>query len=225
MTDRPNTDNPLPKFIPPQLALLRKEAPSGSLCVHEIKLDGYRNHARIDRGQFQPLTRNGLDWTKRYQATEQALGKLPVKTAYLDGELCAVRPDGTTSFAAMQAATDSGHSGEPLFFLFDLLHLDGTDMRPRPLLERKARLEGLPKGVDDRLVYDEHLVGDGPTILRQTCALKAEGLVSKQANAPYASGNRGIWVKTKCLNRQEFVIVGWTEPEGSRPYLGSLLLG
>ncbi len=139
MTDRPNTDNPLPKFIPPQLALLRKEAPSGSQWVHEIKLDGYRIHARVDRGRVQLLTRNGLDWTERYRATEQALGKLPVDRAYLDGELCAVRSDGTTSFAAMQAATDSGHSGELIFFLFDLLHLDGVEVRRRPLLERKAR--------------------------------------------------------------------------------------
>lgn len=132
----PRRNSSLPKFIPPQLALLRKEAPSGSQWVHEIKLDGYRIHARIDRGRVQLLTRDGLDWTERYRATEQALGKLPVKTAYLDGELCAVRPDGTTSFAEMQAATDSGRSGELIFFLFDQLLLDGVDMRARPLLER-----------------------------------------------------------------------------------------
>lgn len=148
----PQGDNPLLSFIPPQLALLRREAPSGSQRVHEIKLDGYRIHARVDRGRVQLLTRNGLDWTERYRAKEQSLGKLPVDRAYLDGELCAVRPDGTTSFAAMQAATDSGRSGELMFFLFDLLQLDGADMRPRPLLERKARLEWLLQGVGDRLV-------------------------------------------------------------------------
>jgi ATP-dependent DNA ligase len=145
MTDRPNTDNPLPKFIPPQLALLRKEAPSGGQWVHEIKLDGYRIHARNDRGRVQLLTRNDLNWTERYRATEQAPKRLPVGRAYLDGELCAVRPDGTTSFAAMQVATDSRHSGELMFFLFDLLHLDGADMRPQPLLERKVRQSVMPR--------------------------------------------------------------------------------
>jgi bifunctional non-homologous end joining protein LigD len=217
--------DPLPAFVGPQLALLKKEPPSGASWVHELKLDGYRIHARIDRGEVKLLTRNGLDWSPRYGATAEALRGLKCERAYLDGELCAVNPDGTTSFAAMQAATDTGRSGDLVFFLFDLLHLDGVDARPLPLTDRKAKLAGLLEGAGRRLVYHEHLVGDGRAILEQACKLKAEGIVSKQADAPYAPGNRGLWVKTKCLNRQEFVVVGWTEGEGARRALGSLLLG
>jgi bifunctional non-homologous end joining protein LigD len=217
-------DDPLPAFVAPQLALLRKEPPSGPSWVHEIKLDGYRIHARIDRGEIKLLTRNGLDWSPRYGATAEALRELKCEHAYLDGELCAVNPDGTTSFAAMQAATDTGRSGDLVFFLFDLLHLDGVDRRPPPLTDRKARLAELLKGTTRGLVYHEHLVGDGRAILKQACKLKAEGIVSKRVDAPYAPGNRGLWIKTKCLNRQEFVVVGWTEGEGARKALGSLLL-
>jgi bifunctional non-homologous end joining protein LigD len=205
--------------------LLRKEPPSGPSWVHELKLDGYRIHARIDRGEIKLLTRNGLDWSTRYRATAEALHELKCGRAYLDGELCAVNPDGTTSFARMQAATDTGRSGDLVFFLFDLLHLDGVDLRPLPLLDRKAKLAELLKRATRGLVYHEHLTGDGRAILKQACKLKAEGIVSKRVDAPYSPGNRGLWVKTKCLNRQEFVVVGWTEGEGSRKELGSLLLG
>jgi bifunctional non-homologous end joining protein LigD len=217
--------DPPPAFVDPQLALLRKEPPSGPSWVHELKLDGYRIHARIDRGEVKLLTRSDLDWSPRYRATAEALHELKCERAYLDGKLCAVNPDGTTSFAAMQAATDTGRSGDLVFFLFDLLHLDGVDLRPLPLTDRKAKLAGLLKGAGRGLVYHEHLVGDGRTILAQACKLKAEGIVSKRVDAPYAPGNRGLWVKTKCLNRQEFVVVGWTEGEGARKALGSLLLG
>jgi DNA ligase D-like protein (predicted ligase) len=212
-----NGSDPLPRFVAPQLSLLRKEARSGDEWVHELKYDGYRLHARIDRGEVRLLTRTGLDWTHRYQATAEALRGLPAGRAYLDGELCAVRPDGTTSFSAMQAATDSGSSGDLVFFLFDLLHFDGADTRQLPLVDRKMRLQALVSGADDRLRYSEHLIGDGPTIRRQACELKAEGLVSKRTDMPYVPG--------KCLNRQEFVVIGWTDPEGSRRHLESLLLG
>jgi ATP-dependent DNA ligase len=176
--------DPLPSFVAPQLALLRKEAPSGDRWVHELKYDGYRLHARLDRGELRLFTRTGLDWTPRYQATAEALRRLPADRAYLDGELCAVRPDGTTSFAEMQAATDAGSSGGLVFFLFDLLHLDGLDTRPLALLERKAKLQALLAGAEERL----RLTGNGSEILQKTCALRAEGLISKQADKPYAPG-------------------------------------
>jgi bifunctional non-homologous end joining protein LigD len=129
--------------VSPQLALLRAEAPSGDRWVHELKYDGYRLHARLEQGKVRLPTRKGLDWTHRYRATAEALAKLSVEQAYLDGQLCAVLPDGTTSFAEMQAATDEGRSGDLEFFLFDLLHANGSDTRPWPLLKRKGRLETL----------------------------------------------------------------------------------
>jgi bifunctional non-homologous end joining protein LigD len=149
--------DPLLAFVDPQLALLKKEPPSGPSWVHELKLDGYRIHGRTERGEVKLLTRNGLDWSPRYGATADALRELKCERAYLDGELCAVNPDGTTSFAAMQAATDTGRTGDLVFFAFDLLHLDGTDTRPLPLLDRKAKLAELLKGAGRGLAYPEHL--------------------------------------------------------------------
>lgn len=217
--------NALPQFVPPQLAQLRKEAPAGARWVHEIKLDGYRIHARIDGDDARLLTRTGLDWTDRYRTTEAALRRLEAKQAYIDGELCAVDEQGLTSFAATQAATDHRSSEGLVYFAFDLLHLDGEDLSQRPLLERKARLAKLLAPAPRGLRYSDHFTDPGPQVLAAACQIGAEGVVSKRADAPYASGNRGIWVKTKCLNRQEFVVVGWTEGEGSRKELGSLLLG
>jgi bifunctional non-homologous end joining protein LigD len=119
-------DAPLPAFIRPQLAKLVTEAPEGERWAHELKFDGYRVHARIDRGGAQLITaRSSLDWTSKYPATAAALKALPVSRAYLDGELCAVRPDGRTSFSLMQAATDGQSAAGLVYFVFDALHLDG----------------------------------------------------------------------------------------------------
>jgi DNA ligase D-like protein (predicted ligase) len=219
-------DRPLPAFVRPQLAKLVTEASEGERWAHELKFDGYRMHARIDRGRVQLITaRSGLDWTSKYPATAEALKKLPVARAYLDGELCAVRPDGTTSFSLMQAATDGERAAGLVYFAFDLLHLDGEDLLLKPLLERKARLAEIMRGAPGSLQYSDHVVAQGPAFLRQACKLGAEGIMSKLADAPYRPGDRGgAWLKTKCLNREEFIVVGWTDPEGSRPHLGALLL-
>ena len=112
-----------------------------------------------------------------------------------------------------------------MFFLFDLLHLDGEDLTARPVIERKARLAELLARTNSSLQYSDHQIGQGPAFHQKACALSVEGIVSKRIYAPYAPGNRGLWVKVKCLNREEFVVIGWTDPEGSRPHLGALLLG
>jgi bifunctional non-homologous end joining protein LigD len=215
----------LPEFVEPQLAQLRKEAPAGERWVHEIKFDGYRIHARIDGKDVRLLTRTGLDWADRYRATEAALSKLKVRQAYLDGELCAVDANGLSSFAAMQAATDHRASDELIYFVFDLLHLDGEDVSRLPLLDRKTRLQEFLTRAPAGLRYCEHFTEPGPDVLAAACRIGAEGVVSKRIDQPYMPGNRGVWVKTKCLNRQEFVVVGWMEGEGSSKDLGSLLLG
>jgi DNA ligase D-like protein (predicted ligase) len=216
---------PLPAFVAPQLALAVKHPPRGEQWVHELKLDGYRIHARIEGKEVRLLTRTGLDWTERYGMTKEALRGLAAKRAYLDGELCAVGSEGLTSFAAMQAATDSRRAAGLVYFAFDLIHLDGRDLRAETLVERKSRLAALIEGADPAIRYNEHLKGDGEHIFREACKLNVEGIVSKRADAAYVPGNRGIWMKCKCLNREEFVVVGWTDPKGTRPYLGSLLLG
>jgi bifunctional non-homologous end joining protein LigD len=125
----------------------------------------------------------------------------------------------------IQLASDSGNAAALVFFLFDLLHLDGEDLAARPLLERKNRLAGLLPSTGSPLHYSDHQIGMGPAFYEKACALGVEGIVSKRIDAPYAPGNRGLWRKVKCLHREEFVVVGWTDPEGTRPFLGALLLG
>jgi DNA ligase D-like protein (predicted ligase) len=217
--------SPPPKWIKPQLTRLVDEAPTGAGWLHEIKYDGYRMHARIDGGQVKLLTRTGLDWSNRYRRTTEALGSLKVKSAYIDGELCALNADGVPTFSRLQAAMDEGRTDQLVFFAFDLLFLNGESTARLPLVERKQRLQRLFRKATNGLRYSEHVVGGGPRFRQHACKLGLEGAISKLANRPYAPGDRGIWVKSKCLNREEFVVVGWTDPEGSRQHIGALLLG
>ena len=214
-----------PKWIKPQLTRLVDEAPTGPRWLHEIKYDGYRMHARIDGDKIQLLTRTGLDWSRRYPRTIEALGSLKVKSAYLDGELCALNSDGVPLFSRLQAAMHEGKTDKLVFFAFDLLFLNGESTAELPLIQRKGRLQRLFKKEIGGLRYSEHVAGDGPQFRAQACKLGLEGVISKLADRPYAPGERGIWVKSKCLNREEFVVGGWTDPEGSRQHIGALLLG
>jgi DNA ligase D-like protein (predicted ligase) len=215
---------PLPQFVPPQLSQPVEKPPSGPQWVHEIKLDGFRMAARIDHGRVQLLTRTGLDWTDKYPSAVAALANVNVETVYLDGELCGVDEAGLPSFAHTQAATDGERGVHLVYYAFDLLHLNGWNVSALPLIERKALLEPLLANKPG-LQYNGHETGDGELILTHAGKLGFEGVVSKTIDAPYAPGNRGLWRKAKWLNRQEFVVVGWSDPEGSRPYLGALLLG
>ena len=125
----------------------------------------------------------------------------------------------------IQLASDAGNAAGLVFFLFDLLWLDGEDLTARPLIARTEWLAGLLAQTGPPLQYSDHQIGLGPAFYEMACPLGVEGIVSKRADAPYVAGNRGLWLKVKCLNREEFVVIGWTEPEGRRPYLGALLLG
>jgi DNA ligase D-like protein (predicted ligase) len=135
-----------------------------------------------------------------------------------------VRADGTTSFAELQAATDTGRTTHLIYFAFDLLFLDGRDITDSPLLERKKALKRMLKEATRSVQFSDHHIGDGKRFLDAACGAKAEGIVSKRIDAGYAPGDRGIWRKSKCYQRDEFVVVGYSEPEGSRPLLGALLL-
>jgi bifunctional non-homologous end joining protein LigD len=212
-----------PAWIKPQLAALAEKAPDGSDWLHEIKFDGYRMHARLDAGRAQILTRRGNDWTEKYPTIAKSIAGLPARNAYLDGELCGVLPDGRTAFNLIQNATDTGE-GSLVFFLFDLLHLDGENMTALPLVDRKTRLACLLNGAPNSLRYNDHQIGHGPAFHRLACEHGLEGIVSKRTSGRYEPDRR-TWLKTKCLNREEFVVVGWSDPEGSRHRIGSLLLG
>jgi ATP-dependent DNA ligase len=166
--------------------------------------------ARIDNGHAQLLTRTGLDWTAKYPRAVEALTNLNVKAAYIDGELREVDDAGLPSFAHTQAATDGDREVRLVYYAFDLLHFDGRDVSDLPLIERKALLEPLIAGKPG-VQFNGHETGDGELILKHVGKLRFEGVVSKTIDASYASGNRGLWRKAKWLNRQEFVIVGWSD--------------
>jgi DNA ligase D-like protein (predicted ligase) len=214
-----------PTWIEPQLTRLAEEAPGGPDWLHEIKYDGYRMHARIDSDKIQLLTRTGLDWSHRYKRTIEALRSLKVKSAYFDGELCALNADGLPVFSRLQAAMDEGRTDQLVFFAFDLLYLNGKSTAQLPLIKRKERLERLFNKKTQGLRYSEHVFTDGPRFREHACKLGLEGIISKRIDRPYAPSDRGLWVKSKCQNREEFLVVGWTDPAGSRSHIGALLLG
>src|SRR5207244_878965 len=155
-------------WVKPQLAALLNTAPDGPEWLHEIKLDGYRMHFRLDAGKVQILTRRGNDWTDKYPAIAKDIARLPAKNAYLDGELCGVLPDGKKAFNLIQNATDTGQ-GSLVFFVFDLLYLDGEDMTALPLVDRKARLKMLLNGAPVSVQYNDHQIGHGRAFHRLAC--------------------------------------------------------
>jgi len=182
----------------------------------------------VDRGSTRLLTRNGLDWTERFEVVAAAAAGLSAERAMLDGEIVVMRPDGVSSFQELQNAMRGGRDEDLVFFIFDLIHLDGFDLTRVPLVERKGALQkvlaaaGPPAGI---LRYSDHVIGRGREFHGEACRRGLEGIVSKMANSSYRSGRTGEWLKSKCAARQEFVIGGFTEPQGSRSGLGALLLG
>jgi len=224
----PRPSDLLPEFIPPQLAQLVDRAPAGNAWVHEIKVDGYRTGARIERGQVRMLTRHANDWTPRFRPIAAILADLPVKAAYLDGEIAVLTPEGVSDFGALQEALGRhGGSREMAYIIFDILHLDGRDLRLLPLIERKVILERVLAKLPVRspVQFSADVTGQGPEFFKLACRRHLEGIVSKRANAPYRSGRSSDWLKTKCTLRHEFVIGGYRRETTGRPNLGSLLIG
>jgi bifunctional non-homologous end joining protein LigD len=219
-----------PGFIAPQLAQQTSKAPAGDDWVHELKLDGYRIqihvHSKGKEREVQLLTRKGLDWTARMPGIAQAAAQLQVKSGVLDGELVALDENGVSSFADLQAAFQEGKQTYLTYFAFDLLHLDGRNIRVLPLLQRKELLAGIIGQSDDSpLRLSEHLQSSGDEVFKKACALGAEGIVSKLASAKYTSGRGTAWLKVKCVQEQEFVIGGFTLPSKGGGGIGALLLG
>jgi bifunctional non-homologous end joining protein LigD len=217
---------PLPKFIPPQLASTSERPPIGKDWLHELKLDGYRMQARLEGGKAQLLTRSGLDWTHRMRSIAASLEALSAKTALLDGEVIVLDERGISSFAALQAAFQEGAKHALHYYLFDLLHLDGHSLRDRPLTERKSLLADLIDDLDDDTIrLSEHVHDEKAAIFEDACRHGAEGIVSKRAESVYLSGRSASWVKVKCGLRQEFVVGGFTLPSKGGKGIGALLLG
>jgi bifunctional non-homologous end joining protein LigD len=215
---------PMPETLSAQLATLVDEAPDGPGWLHEIKYDGYRMLGRIERGTCRIWSRNGKEWTDAFPNLARAAAQLPVKSAWIDGEVVAPSATGATSFQDLQNALGSRAEDALVWFVFDLPYLDGQDLRGVPLIERKRLLEPLLAG-SQRLKYGNHFVTSGPAMLAEACKLGLEGIVSKRQDAPYQSTRGKSWLKIKCSQRQEFVIGGFTEGQGSRSGFGALLLG
>ena len=218
---------PMPRNCELQLATLAKSPPEGDEWLHEIKLDGYRLLCRVSKGKATFITRGEQDWTKRFRSLAEAAERLPVKSAILDGEAVALLPSGVSSFQALQNAFRGERTAPLLYYAFDLLYLDGRDLRPLPLERRKEILAELLAGADDEgpLRLSEHIAGQGAKFFEQLCRRGLEGAISKRRNRPYVGGRGGDWIKTKCIQRAEFVIGGFTDPERSREGFGALLVG
>jgi len=214
----------LPRRLEPQLATLVTRAPEGDGWLHELKLDGYRLLGRIDQGRVTLFTRNGEDWTARFPAVAKALAQLRVNDAWLDGEVVVLDGHDVSSFQLLQEALSSGRDEDLLYFAFDLLYVDGVDIRGAPLEQRKSALKALFPSGRTPIHFLAATAGQGPAVLAHACARGFEGIVSKRCDAPYRDGRGHDWVKTKCVMRQEFVIGGFTDSDKGLDF-GALLLG
>jgi bifunctional non-homologous end joining protein LigD len=207
-----------------QLALLVDEPPSGSNWLHELKLDGYRIGVLIERKRVRLMSRRGTEWTAEFPELVESAEQLRLRNALIDGEVVMLDERGISSFAALQQRRLT--RGSLGYFAFDLLVLDGRDVSRQPLIDRKNRLRTLVGDGVGIIRYTEHFEDDGKQVLRQACALGAEGIVSKRRDAPYRwAARHADWRKSKCSKRQEFVVGGFTDPKGSRVGVGSLLIG
>lgn len=213
-----------PHFIPPQLAQLATTPPRGEKWIHEIKFDGYRTLGHIRNGVVHLYTRKGLDWSEKYPSIRQALTKLKVKETLIDGEIVCLDSQGRSDFQLLQEALKSSKC--PMaYYLFDLLSLNGKDLRDIPLEERKKKLKKI-LGANNAppILYSEHWDRDGGSVLKEACRLGLEGIVSKDRTRSYLSGRTSAWIKTKCNKGQEFIVIGYTQGKGSRNGFGSLLI-
>jgi bifunctional non-homologous end joining protein LigD len=221
----------MPATMQPQLALLAKKAPIGEHWLTEVKFDGYRMLARCEQGEVKLYSRNGHDWTGKWLSIAEALQRLPVDQAWLDGELVALQPSGKVSFQALQDAMQANSKATLAYFVFDLMYLNGHDLRSQPLIKRKALLKTLLDHADadspehSPLQFSDHIVGNAPEVFDHACLHDLEGVIAKRADSLYQSRRSEDWLKIKCGLRQEFVIGGYTDPAGSRQGFGALLLG
>jgi bifunctional non-homologous end joining protein LigD len=211
-----------PPFEEPQLATLVDEVPAGNGWIHEYKYDGYRLLLSVGDGLATAWTRNGKDWSDKFKALVKAAAKLPAG-CLIDGEAVALDENGKPSFQLLQSTLKESKGANLVFYAFDLLVDRGEDIRKLPNIERKQRLAALLEAVPPPIVYGDHVVGKGEALFNQVCKERGEGIVSKKADAPYRGTRTRCWLKVKCIQRQEFVIVGWSESDKRRGFRSLLL--
>jgi bifunctional non-homologous end joining protein LigD len=210
----------MPALILPQLATLVKAPPTGTAWVHEIKFDGYRMLCRMEGGDARIVSRSGKEWTDAFPTVAQATAALPVGNAWLDGEICVVDAKGRSSFQALQNVLSNAPE-TLVYFAFDLLYADGIDLSGATLLDRKRVLQQLLADAPAIIRYSDHFDVPGRDFFTSACKLGLEGIVCKRADGTFQSGRSSAWLKVKCVRRQEFVIGGWSDPEGSRSGFGA----
>ncbi|MER9331476.1 DNA ligase D [Mesorhizobium sp. M0488] len=215
-------------FVEPQLATLERDAPSGEDWLHEVKFDGYRMQAQIAGTEVRLLTRTGLDWTEKFGGEIVGeLARLKCSDAIIDGEIVVLADSGISSFALLQADLSAKRTDRFSYYVFDLMRLDGKDLRREPLVERKQALAELlgEQSESSAVRFSDHFSEPGKIMLEHVCRMGLEGVVSKRADAPYRSGRGPSWVKSKCTARQEFVIGGYLPSDKTGRGLRSLLVG
>ena len=217
----------LPEILKPQLATLVAQPPTDPAdWIYEIKFDGYRLLTRIANGDVRLYTRNGNDWTDKLPVLAGQLRKLKLKPGWLDGEIVVLNENGIPDFQALQGAFDQTRTQNIVYFMFDLPFYDGHDLRAVPLTERKQLLSSLLKNSSSALIrFSDTFDVPQRDVLGSACKLGLEGVIGKRKNSMYVSRRSADWIKLKCSQRQEFVIGGYTDPQGSRTGIGSLLLG
>ncbi|SAL88430.1 ATP dependent DNA ligase [Caballeronia arvi] len=216
----------MPALIEPQLATLVERHPAKGDWSYEIKFDGYRMLARIELGDVRLITRNGHDWTERMPRLRDALAGLSVNSAWIDGEAVVLDASGKPDFNALQNAFDRRSTADIVLYVFDLLWVNGSDIREQPLRSRRALLHELMRSVASPLLrYSDDFAEDPASLIASACKIKLEGIIGKRADAPYRSGRSNDWVKLKCNLRQEFVIGGFSRVKGAKTGVRSLLLG
>lgn len=218
--------DPLPRDVGFELATLVKDAPPGQEWIAEVKYDGYRMLASVEDGRASIRSRNGVDWTSRLPRLAGALASLPVSSALIDGEAVVFDEHGVSRFQLLQNAFD-GAPERAVFAAFDLLHLNGSDLRGLGLLQRKELLRAVlaDEGATSGLHYVDHVEGDAPAVYSEACGRGLEGIIAKRIGSPYIARRTRDWLKVKCLRHDEFVIGGFTEPKGGREGFGALLVG
>jgi bifunctional non-homologous end joining protein LigD len=218
----------LKKYPGVQLATLVDKPPEGKQWRHEIKFDGYRLLAFLSDGNVRLRTRNGNDWTSKFPSIAGSIAKLKVRSAVFDLEAAVLDSAGRSSFQDLQRALGEGGDRRTIqAFVFDLLHLNGKDLVDRPLAERQDLLKRMLGGprAEGTLHYSDHVTGNGAEMMAKSCSLGLEGVVSKLSDAPYRAGRQQSWLKSKCIKRQEFVIIGYTMARNGNRAIGALHLG
>ncbi len=220
------TRAPFPAFIEQCDPTLGEEAPSGAGWLHEIKHDGYRLELHLRDRRARLYSRMAKDWTSQFPPIAEAARALPACEAILDGEALVLNVEGVADLQALRREIGKAKSERLLFYAFDLLYLDGEDLRALPLVKRKSRLKGLLESAPANLVYVDHLETDGPRVFDSACKLGLEGIVSKRKESPYRSGRQEFWIKAKCIKSESFPIIAFVEKLGAKPRrIASLYVG